>query len=75
MEETGQTGEQAMTFVVVRQIATAVRWYPKGTVARCTWPIHEPVGTVRAVSFKHAQSKALRAYPDVEPELLQVIIA
>lgn len=64
-----------MTFVVVRQIATAIRWYPKGTVARCTWPVHEPVGSVRAVSFKHARDNALKAYPNVEPELLRVIIA
>lgn len=64
-----------MTFIVARHIATAVRWYKRGTISRTTWEVTEPVGSVRAVSFDHARRKATAAYPTVEPELLRVIIA
>lgn len=64
-----------MTYVVGRHVATAIRWFPKGTVARVTWEVVEPVGTVRALSFKHARSKAAKAYPAVEQGLLRVTIA
>lgn len=71
-----------MTFVVARHVATAIRWPQRGvmphkrpSLSRITWEVQEPVGTVKALSFKHARDKALKAYPHVEPELLRVIIA
>lgn len=63
-----------MTYIVVRHIATAIRWHKRGTLARVSWEIVEPVGSVRAVSFGHARSKAAKVYPTVERELLRVTL-
>ena len=64
-----------MTYLVTRHIATAIRWYPpKHALSRVTWEITEPVGSVRAVSFAHARSKATKAYPTLESELLRVTL-
>jgi hypothetical protein len=63
-----------MTCLVGRHIATAVRRHKRGTVARVSWEIVEPVGSVRAVSFAHARSKAAKAYPAVEQESMRVTL-
>ena len=63
-----------MTYIIGRHIATAIRWHKRGDVARVSWEIVEPVGSVRAVSFSHAESKAAKTYPAVERELLRVIL-
>ena len=63
-----------MTYIVGRHIATAIRWHTRGAVARVSWEIVEPVGSVRAVSFTQARSKAAKAYPAVERELLRVTL-
>ena len=61
-----------MTYIVGRHIATAIRWHEKGALARVSWEIVKPVGSVRAVLFGHARSKAAKAYPAVERELLRI---
>lgn len=63
-----------MKFLVWRHAYTTIKWFPRGTVRRITQAVLEPVGEVRAVSFDHARAKALKAYPEVEPELLRVTI-
>jgi len=63
-----------MTYLVGRHIATALRWHKRGAVARGTGEIVEPVGSVRAVSFAHARSKAAKAFSAVEQELMRVTL-
>jgi hypothetical protein len=49
--------------------------HKRTSLARVTWEVTEPVGSVQAMSFDHARRKATATYPAVEPELLRVIIA
>jgi hypothetical protein len=64
-----------MRFVVTRQVSASIRWNPSKYIGRIVKDQLEPVGTVDAVSHKHAREKALAKYPQVEPELLRVVIA